>query len=979
MRKTKFLTLALIISFTLFSSSVVFAQAQKGTIKGFVTDSQSGEAMPFASVYIDGTTIGTITNEKGFYILPSVNSGSYKLTTNYIGYILSSVDILIKTKDTIVQNFSLKINTNELKGVSVTAQASAQMKAINIQITALNIKNVISDKKIRELPDANAAEALSRLPGVAISRSGGEATGITIRGVSQNATYVNGMRLDGGLGGIAASMIGSIEMNKAFMPDQDANSLGGLVEFKMREAKQGWKKEFWIKQGYNGFTKSLKMQEFSGMVSNRFLKGKLGVLLSVNYDRKDRGRDNIQVNYKSQGVALDFATIKKVYIGPDYLDPTNSSLISLTHSENLNNRYGITFFTDYTFPHGKIFFQSFLTALVQKNMSTSNSYSTGTQLEYSTDISTVNKKNIINGIGGDYTLKGIKINWGVSLSLKRNSTPESLNLGALNSNGGTGFIVDSSTTVDQYISHYTHDITKTRLGKLNTSPNKDNSDEYSYKIDIEIPLNISKQITGNIKLGGKISDITRSYFRPKDGIGDFMYYSPQPVQIFTNKLLPGLPDYGWTYTDPLTQQIPGYQVLSGKDNVSFSLLDNIPIRYLGDFDKIKYIADYTKSDPDAFGYTLKSTRDNYEYSENDYATYIMSVLNFGKHVTFIPGVRYEYEKFLTTGKNLKTSQQYWGPDESQGVIKDTTAGNTNKRFFPYFHLKIKPTSWFDLRLSYTQTETRPDYTYLNPKRFVDENGGKIIDEGNPYLRPQINTNYDAYFSFYSKKTGLFTFGLFYKILVDITFSQAVAVNRNKITGELYGNLPASYENYILTKPTNFSEPGYVKGMEADWQTQFSFLPFPFNGIVLNANLTLMDSKINYPATFSKKAKFNGKPFAYTVDTVREDRIIGMPNVVGNLAIGYDLKGFSGRISAYYQGSTTYSVRALDRSTDQERVALLRFDLSLAQRISKAISAYFNIANITNAADKIVLKYYPDKVVSAEKYGFACDIGLRINL
>ncbi len=65
----------------------------------------------------------------------------------------------------------------------VTAQAYGQLKAINTQITSPIIKNVVSDEKIKELPDANAAEALSRLPGVSVYREGGEAVAINIRGV----------------------------------------------------------------------------------------------------------------------------------------------------------------------------------------------------------------------------------------------------------------------------------------------------------------------------------------------------------------------------------------------------------------------------------------------------------------------------------------------------------------------------------------------------------------------------------------------------------------------------------------------------------------------------------------------------------------------------------------------------------------------------------------------------------------------------
>ncbi len=75
------------------------------------------------------------------------------------------------------------------------------------------------------------------------------------------------------------------------MADQDADVLGGNVEFKMREALPGFKKDIWVRTGYNGFTNSFKMQDISVLLSNRFFDDRLGVMLSLNYDRKNRGRD----------------------------------------------------------------------------------------------------------------------------------------------------------------------------------------------------------------------------------------------------------------------------------------------------------------------------------------------------------------------------------------------------------------------------------------------------------------------------------------------------------------------------------------------------------------------------------------------------------------------------------------------------------------------------------------------------------------
>ena len=58
--------------------------------------------------------------------------------------------------------------------MTITAQLLGQAKAINQQLSAESIANIVSGDRIQELPDVNAAEAIARLPGVSINRSGGE-------------------------------------------------------------------------------------------------------------------------------------------------------------------------------------------------------------------------------------------------------------------------------------------------------------------------------------------------------------------------------------------------------------------------------------------------------------------------------------------------------------------------------------------------------------------------------------------------------------------------------------------------------------------------------------------------------------------------------------------------------------------------------------------------------------------------------------
>ena len=126
----------------------------------------------------------------------NVKPVSYSVKASYIGYVTTEDSVTITDTD-INLDFNLSYTTIEGKEVTVTAQAKGQMDAFNRQLNARSIVNIISSDRIQELPDANAAESVARVPGVSIKREGGEGNKVVIRGLSPkyNAITVEGTRL----------------------------------------------------------------------------------------------------------------------------------------------------------------------------------------------------------------------------------------------------------------------------------------------------------------------------------------------------------------------------------------------------------------------------------------------------------------------------------------------------------------------------------------------------------------------------------------------------------------------------------------------------------------------------------------------------------------------------------------------------------------------------------------------------------------
>ncbi len=93
------------------SAELVCAQA---TIKGEITDAETGRPLEDAHVYLSGTTIGTATGARGQYRLTNTPPGGYRLVVSIIGYGQSTTDIVIGPEDTRKMDFKLKPVTYEI-------------------------------------------------------------------------------------------------------------------------------------------------------------------------------------------------------------------------------------------------------------------------------------------------------------------------------------------------------------------------------------------------------------------------------------------------------------------------------------------------------------------------------------------------------------------------------------------------------------------------------------------------------------------------------------------------------------------------------------------------------------------------------------------------------------------------------------------------------------------------------------------------
>jgi hypothetical protein len=189
----------------------------------------------------------------------------------------------------------------------------------------------------------------------------------------------------------------------------------------------------------------------------------------------------------------------------------------------------------------------------------------------------------------------------------------------------------------------------------------------------------------------------------------------------------------------------------------------------------------------------------------------------------------------------------------------------------------------------------------------------------------------------------------------------------------------------LTYSVNSSQPTKVWGFEIEHQANLRFLPGLLSNIVLSYNLSIVRSEtwvLSYrtDTTYSIKPPIPFPLPNYKTRLIEaKQKLEGQPELFGNVALGYDLGGFSGRISVFFQGEYNRSYSA-GRLNDPVVKDFSRWDLSLRQRITPNISVFFNMNNFTGVQEEV---YTTDRVndwevlQSSQQYGLTADLGVRV--
>lgn len=139
----------------------IFGQHTDANIFGDVQS--EGEHVPFATVYVEGTTMGTTTDVTGHYMLIDLPAGTHIIVATSMGYSTVKKEVRIKENELLEINFVLEAETMAIDEVVVTGT-----KTFKRQTDAAVIVNVIDSKLLSQTQSCNISEGLRFQPGLRV-------------------------------------------------------------------------------------------------------------------------------------------------------------------------------------------------------------------------------------------------------------------------------------------------------------------------------------------------------------------------------------------------------------------------------------------------------------------------------------------------------------------------------------------------------------------------------------------------------------------------------------------------------------------------------------------------------------------------------------------------------------------------------------------------------------------------------------------
>ena len=924
-----------LLSVALIAVSTTVATAH--TLDGIVKDNRTGEPLIGSVIEVkELPSVKTTTGLDGSFTLHELpNKGRYTLVVRYISY--KTREIPVDVSDKGIVNITLDEDLRELGEVVIKGHKEyhSDRSAIDMEKTAGNVLNVMSQQSIQLSPDVNVATVLQRVSGVTMERdASGEASYAILRGMDKryNYTLVNGVKIPSPddknryipLNIFPSDLMDRLVVSKSLTADMEGDAAGGVVDMVMKDAPShfqiqanaavGASDYFWkdsrdyLTSNRSDYTHkapyevngpeykattsdfasgptqisrhSMPAPNFVGGLSigNRFWKDRIGVMLAGSIQNTFRGTERTynSVKMASGEQAMYIYSLQHRYYSIHDLTAGVHAKVDLQLE---NNKFG--WYNMYVRTNSKgVRYNN----TVNTEYISSDSY---TQDDETRSLSQTQSIFATHIKGTHHLTKDFTVDWAGIFSQAKSEDPDRVYLSLTNT-------IQSADGVDGSLWSGNKNILKTMPKNMERRFQHNTDKDWAGYINLAYNSQLGNDINALWKAGAQ-------YRRKERGN---RYYS-----------------YNFTPTD-ISQKLDG-----------------------NGFDQFAAI-DWTCKTPYS-----QASQLNYDSKEHIGAAYIMTTLksrwgelNAGLRAEHTNQIYTMLQKFRNMGQ--VGEQSYWD-------------------WLPSASLKWTPTKKMNVRLSYYRSINRPGFYEIVPYQIMGE---EYQEKGNPNLKRARIDNIDLRWEWFPSATEQVLAGVFYKYLQDPIEQVFVAAD-----GKLGSGADAYYMPDNLGNAKNY-------GFEIDVVKYIRHFG-------IKANYTYTHSRI----TTSKREYKEGSA-EYKTGVTQSRPLVNQAPHTANLSLLYkDTNyGWNAQLAASYTGTKLALVSPF-KDADQWDKAMFGLDFSMEKKFPCGVSVFLKANNLLDAKRERYLKTVnqsnleyegqsSDKtIVGTYKYGRTYLVGVRVQI
>ena len=924
-----------LLSAALIAVSTTVATAH--TLDGIVKDNRTGEPLIGSVIEVkELPSVKTTTGLDGSFTLHELpDKGRYTLVVRYISY--KTREIPVDVSDKGIVNITLDEDLRELGEVVIKGHKEyhSDRSAIDMEKTAGNVLNVMSQQSIQLSPDVNVANVLQRVSGVTMERdASGETSYAILRGMDKryNYTLVNGVKIPSPddknryipLNIFPSDLMDRLVVSKSLTADMEGDAAGGVVNMVMKDAPShfqiqanaavGASDYFWkdsrdyltsnrsyythkspyevngpeykttISDFASGPTQiarqSMPAPNFVGGLSigNRFWKDRIGVMLAGSIQNTFRGTERTynSVKMASGEQAMYIYSLQHRYYSIHDLTAGVHAKVDLQLENNKFEWYNMYVRTN---SKGVRYNNSVNTEYIS-----SDSY---TQDDETRSLSQTQSIFATHIKGTHHLTKDFTVDWAGIFSQAKSEDPDRVYLSLTNT-------IQSAEGVDGSLWSGNKNILKTMPKNMERRFQHNTDKDWAGYINLTYNTQLGNDINALWKAGAQ-------YRRKERGN---RYYS-----------------YNFTPTD-ISQKLDG-----------------------NGFDQFAAI-DWTCKTPYS-----QASQLNYDSKEHIGAAYIMTTLksrwgelNAGLRAEHTNQIYTMLQKFRNMGQ--VGEQSYWD-------------------WLPSASLKWTPTKKMNVRLSYYRSINRPGFYEIVPYQIMGE---EYQEKGNPNLKRARIDNVDLRWEWFPSATEQVLAGVFYKYLQDPIEQVFVAAD-----GKLGSGADAYYMPDNLGNAKNY-------GFEIDVVKYIRHFG-------IKANYTYTHSRI----TTSKREYKEGSA-EYKTGVTQSRPLVNQAPHTANLSLLYkDTNyGWNAQLAASYTGTKLALVSPF-KDADQWDKAMFGLDFSMEKKFPCGVSVFLKANNLLDAKRERYLKTVnqsnleyegqrSDKtIVGTYKYGRTYLVGVRVKI